>query len=217
MSCEHAGEACSTCWVSCALPPGLPQVARRATSTRSRRPLRSSTRSTRSASKGSRRRERTCTLCTRFPACAAACLRTLARFMLGAEVRVARCAQIFARYYQRFTGMSQDEVERNTCRDFFMTPEVAQVGHGLSGSSPRERPGTDRMLPWRRAMAGSACNRRALRSTHATAANASALAPLRAVARHHRRHHPRQGRLHGAARRGPTGEAGAGPQPYSHG
>lgn len=34
-----------------------------------------------------------------------------------------------ARYYMKYTGMSQDEVERNTCRDFFMTPEDA-VQHG---------------------------------------------------------------------------------------
>lgn len=33
--------------------------------------------------------------------------------------------QLTAKYYMRFTGMSQDRVELNTCRDFFMTPEQA--------------------------------------------------------------------------------------------
>jgi ATP-dependent protease ClpP protease subunit len=37
-----------------------------------------------------------------------------------------------AKYYMKFTGMTPDEVEMNTCRDFFMTPEDAQVG-GLGG------------------------------------------------------------------------------------
>jgi hypothetical protein len=31
-----------------------------------------------------------------------------------------------AKYYQKFTGMSADEVEMNTSRDFFMTPEDAK-------------------------------------------------------------------------------------------
>lgn len=35
--------------------------------------------------------------------------------------------QIFSRYYMRFTGMDQDRVELNTCRDFFMTPEKAKM------------------------------------------------------------------------------------------
>lgn len=26
-----------------------------------------------------------------------------------------------------FTGMNNDEIERNTCRDYFMTPEEAQM------------------------------------------------------------------------------------------
>jgi ATP-dependent protease ClpP protease subunit len=35
----------------------------------------------------------------------------------------------------QFTGMDQDTVERNTCRDFFMTPEDAiQQGRLLSSS-----------------------------------------------------------------------------------
>ena len=29
------------------------------------------------------------------------------------------------RYYMRFTGMNEDEVEMNTNRDYFMTPEEA--------------------------------------------------------------------------------------------
>ncbi|KAL6760873.1 inactive subunit of chloroplast ClpP complex [Haematococcus lacustris] len=38
--------------------------------------------------------------------------------------------QLSARYYMEFTGMDQDEVEENTNRDFFMTPEIA-VQQGL--------------------------------------------------------------------------------------
>ncbi|GFH14819.1 ATP-dependent Clp protease proteolytic subunit, partial [Haematococcus lacustris] len=38
--------------------------------------------------------------------------------------------QLSARYYMEFTGMNQDEVEENTNRDFFMTPEIA-VQQGL--------------------------------------------------------------------------------------
>lgn len=34
--------------------------------------------------------------------------------------------QLFARYYMKFTGMDQDTVEKNTCRDYFMTPEEAK-------------------------------------------------------------------------------------------
>eukprot|EP00199_Chlamydomonas_sp_CCMP681_P006880 CAMPEP_0119108398 /NCGR_PEP_ID=MMETSP1180-20130426/14165_1 /TAXON_ID=3052 ORGANISM="Chlamydomonas cf sp, Strain CCMP681" /NCGR_SAMPLE_ID=MMETSP1180 /ASSEMBLY_ACC=CAM_ASM_000741 /LENGTH=292 /DNA_ID=CAMNT_0007094005 /DNA_START=14 /DNA_END=889 /DNA_ORIENTATION=+ len=33
--------------------------------------------------------------------------------------------QMSARFYMRYTGMDQDTVERNTCRDLFMTPEEA--------------------------------------------------------------------------------------------
>ncbi|KAG2495198.1 hypothetical protein HYH03_006804 [Edaphochlamys debaryana] len=35
--------------------------------------------------------------------------------------------QIFSRYYMKFTDMDQDRIELNTCRDFFMTPEDAQL------------------------------------------------------------------------------------------
>jgi len=38
--------------------------------------------------------------------------------------------QMTARYYMQFTGMDQDTVEKNTCRDLFMTPEQAQY-YGL--------------------------------------------------------------------------------------
>uniref|UniRef100_A0A7S0S5B9 ATP-dependent Clp protease proteolytic subunit n=1 Tax=Chlamydomonas leiostraca TaxID=1034604 RepID=A0A7S0S5B9_9CHLO len=38
--------------------------------------------------------------------------------------------QMTAKYYMAYTGMDQDTVERNTCRDFFMTPEDA-VQQGL--------------------------------------------------------------------------------------
>eukprot|EP00882_Tetradesmus_deserticola_P003732 GHRQ01003947.1.p1 GENE.GHRQ01003947.1~~GHRQ01003947.1.p1 ORF type:complete len:295 (+),score=107.44 GHRQ01003947.1:142-1026(+) len=34
--------------------------------------------------------------------------------------------QLFAKYYMKFTGMTVDEVEQQTCRDTFMTPEQAQ-------------------------------------------------------------------------------------------
>lgn len=33
--------------------------------------------------------------------------------------------QMSAKYYMKFTDMDQDTVEKNTCRDFFMTPEDA--------------------------------------------------------------------------------------------
>lgn len=33
--------------------------------------------------------------------------------------------QIMARYYMSFTGMDQDTIERETCRDRFLTPEEA--------------------------------------------------------------------------------------------
>lgn len=33
--------------------------------------------------------------------------------------------QLICRFYMKYTGMDQDTVERNTSRDFFMTPEVA--------------------------------------------------------------------------------------------
>lgn len=33
--------------------------------------------------------------------------------------------QLISRFYMRYTGMDRDRVEKNTCRDFFMTPEVA--------------------------------------------------------------------------------------------
>ncbi|GFH28324.1 ATP-dependent Clp protease proteolytic subunit [Haematococcus lacustris] len=46
-----------------------------------------------------------------------------------AEAASAR-AVLSARYYMEFTGMDQDEVEENTNRDFFMTPEIA-VQQGL--------------------------------------------------------------------------------------
>jgi ATP-dependent protease ClpP protease subunit len=38
-----------------------------------------------------------------------------------------------AKFYMKFTGMDQDTVEMNTCRDLFMTPEdaVQQGGFGL--------------------------------------------------------------------------------------
>ncbi len=32
-----------------------------------------------------------------------------------------------ARYYMKYTGCDQDTVERNTSRDFFMTPEDAVI------------------------------------------------------------------------------------------
>ena len=41
--------------------------------------------------------------------------------------------QLFCRYYMRFTGMGQDEVEMATCRDNFMTPEDAQQAGLLDG------------------------------------------------------------------------------------
>lgn len=34
--------------------------------------------------------------------------------------------QLFAKYYMKFTDMTADEIEQNTCRDTFMTPEQAQ-------------------------------------------------------------------------------------------
>lgn len=34
-------------------------------------------------------------------------------------------SQMFAKYYMKFTDMSPDEIEQNTCRDTFMTPEQA--------------------------------------------------------------------------------------------
>jgi hypothetical protein len=34
--------------------------------------------------------------------------------------------QLFCKYYMKFTDMTSDEVEYNTCRDTFMTPEQAQ-------------------------------------------------------------------------------------------
>jgi len=34
--------------------------------------------------------------------------------------------QLMAKYYQKFTNMTADEVEMNTSRDFFMTPEDAK-------------------------------------------------------------------------------------------
>lgn len=33
--------------------------------------------------------------------------------------------QMVCKYYMKFTDMTQDEVEMNTCRDYFMTPEEA--------------------------------------------------------------------------------------------
>ncbi|KAG1656028.1 hypothetical protein FOA52_005656 [Chlamydomonas sp. UWO 241] len=45
--------------------------------------------------------------------------------------------QMVARYYMEYTGMDQDQVEKNTCRDNFMTPEEAQISglvdHVLGG------------------------------------------------------------------------------------
>ena len=38
--------------------------------------------------------------------------------------------QMVAKYYMGYTGMNQDEIEKNTCRDNFMTPEEAQL-YGL--------------------------------------------------------------------------------------
>ncbi|KAG2449929.1 hypothetical protein HYH02_000033 [Chlamydomonas schloesseri] len=35
--------------------------------------------------------------------------------------------QIFSRYYMKFTGMTQDQIEQATCRDHFMTPEQAKM------------------------------------------------------------------------------------------
>mmetsp|Transcript_7646 Transcript_7646/g.23018 ORF Transcript_7646/g.23018 Transcript_7646/m.23018 type:complete len:287 (-) Transcript_7646:825-1685(-) len=35
--------------------------------------------------------------------------------------------QMVARYYQQYTGMNQDQIEKNTCRDNFMTPEEARL------------------------------------------------------------------------------------------
>nr|7EKO_A Chain A, ATP-dependent Clp protease proteolytic subunit [Chlamydomonas reinhardtii]7EKQ_A Chain A, ATP-dependent Clp protease proteolytic subunit [Chlamydomonas reinhardtii] len=35
--------------------------------------------------------------------------------------------QIFSRYYMKFTGMNQDQIEQATCRDHFMTPEQAKL------------------------------------------------------------------------------------------
>ncbi|KAG2429026.1 hypothetical protein HXX76_011268 [Chlamydomonas incerta] len=35
--------------------------------------------------------------------------------------------QIFSRYYMKFTGMTQDQIEEATCRDHFMTPEQAKM------------------------------------------------------------------------------------------
>lgn len=34
--------------------------------------------------------------------------------------------QLISRFYMKYTGMDQDTVEMNTCRDYFMTPEQAQ-------------------------------------------------------------------------------------------
>jgi hypothetical protein len=34
--------------------------------------------------------------------------------------------QLFAKYYMKFTDMTVDEIEQQTCRDTFMTPEQAQ-------------------------------------------------------------------------------------------
>lgn len=54
-----------------------------------------------------------------------------------------RPAQIFSRYYMKFTGMNQDQIEQATCRDHFMTPEQAKVGgrgEGRAGGR-RERGG----------------------------------------------------------------------------
>lgn len=48
----------------------------------------------------------------------------------------------------RFTGMDQDRVELNTCRDFFMTPEKVGKrggrGAGRTGVAEAEAQGADR-------------------------------------------------------------------------
>jgi len=49
--------------------------------------------------------------------------------------------QMVARYYMGYTGMDQDEIEKNTCRDNFMTPEEAQllglVDHVIGGENDK--------------------------------------------------------------------------------
>eukprot|EP00775_Hariotina_reticulata_P001131 gene1131-1467_t len=41
-------------------------------------------------------------------------------------IGVVDAMQLFCKYYMKFTDMTADEVEYNTCRDTFMTPEQAQ-------------------------------------------------------------------------------------------
>lgn len=52
--------------------------------------------------------------------------------------------QMVARYYMQYTGMNQDEIEKNTCRDNFMTPEEAQlnglIDHVIGGEGDRYVP-----------------------------------------------------------------------------
>ena len=49
--------------------------------------------------------------------------------------------QMVARYYMSYTGMNQDEIEINTCRDNFMTPEEAMlnglVDHVIGGEGDK--------------------------------------------------------------------------------
>ena len=52
--------------------------------------------------------------------------------------------QLICRFYMKDTGMDQDTVERNTSRDFFMTPEVAlqvrlRAAKGHVGGAPRSQ------------------------------------------------------------------------------
>lgn len=52
--------------------------------------------------------------------------------------------QMVARYYMGYTGMNQDEVEKNTCRDNFMTPEEAKlcglIDHVIGGDRDKYVP-----------------------------------------------------------------------------
>lgn len=53
-------------------------------------------------------------------------------------------SQLCARYYMAFTDMTQDQVEKNTCRDNFMTPEEAQlaglIDHVIGGENDKYVP-----------------------------------------------------------------------------
>jgi ATP-dependent Clp protease protease subunit len=52
--------------------------------------------------------------------------------------------QMVARYYMGYTGMDQDEVEKATCRDNFLTPEEAKlyglIDHVIGGEGDRYLP-----------------------------------------------------------------------------